>query len=79
MAQSFAQQGYPLTAKALADRATALRSFSSNGPAYPLAPLPYPNVPQTPDPDPAPQPTGSYSPSGVLPLVAILGAFHLMA
>src|SRR3954468_14347329 len=32
MAQSFAQQGYPLTAKVLANRATALRSFPYNGP-----------------------------------------------
>jgi hypothetical protein len=79
LAQSFAQQGYPLTAKALANRATALRSFPYNGPEYPPAPSPYPNMPQ-PQPQPGSQPANAGGGSGdVLPLVALLGAFHLMA
>jgi len=82
LAQSMAQQGYPLTAKALAERAAALRSFPYDGPDYPPAPSPYPNLPSpSPAPGPAPptQSTNQGSSSGMLPLVAILGAFHLMA
>ena len=79
MAQSFAEQGYPLTAKALADRAAALRSFPNSGAEYPPAPTPNPNLP-APPPNPAPTPTSAHgSSSGVLPLIALLGAFHLMA
>lgn len=81
MAQSFAQQGYPLTAKALAERAAALRSFAGNNPEYPPAPLP--NLPAPPPPAPEPTPSPQYAAhnnsSPVLPLVAILGAFHLLS
>jgi hypothetical protein len=83
LAQSMAQQGYPLASKALAARATALRSFPYNGPDFPPAPSPYPNLPQPAPPSPTPQPAneggGSGGSGGMLPLVAILGAFHLMA
>ena len=81
MAQSFAEQGYPLTAKVLADRAAALRSFPNGGAEYPPAPTPNPNLPALPPgPNPAPTPTSTQSSSsGVLPLIAILGAFHLLA
>lgn len=83
MAQSFSQQGYPLTAKALADRATALRSFPYNGPEYPPAPSPVPPLPPAPPAPPAPDPAPAQhssqgSSSGVLPLLALLGAFHFM-
>ena len=73
MAQSFAEQGYPIAAQSLAARASALRDAQ---------PDPY-DAPQYPFPAPAPSPgadggSASSGGSSALPLLALLGAFEIM-
>ena len=77
MAQQFAQQGYPLTAYALSKRAQTLRGGFSPAPPPALPPQPQP----APQPAPGSQTAANQggSSDGVLPLLALFGAFHLLA